>query len=386
MVKTRQPVGRAELLAQARSALATGQSVLLRGPAGVGKSTVLDALALRPRAAVVLRSAAAEAEAELPYLGLIDLLDGASEAAFGTLPEHLRAAIDGALLRTALPETPYDQLAVRLAVLELLRALAADRSVLLIVDDLQWIDEPSAEVLRFVARRLEGTSIRLLAAERFAGDADPSRADLCPQPCVQLTVSPLSESDVVDLLRERFGGSVTRRDAQRIYRASRGNPLYVTELGRALRARTTPVAPMEPLPVPDKLRALLSARIATLPESERPILLLTAAAARPSVALLERCGVSVGRGLEAVRTGMLVVEPDGAIRFTHPLLCEMVYADAPAPERASAHERLAEVATDPVERSRHLAAARDAPDETLARSLAEAADAARLRGAPAAAA
>ena len=156
------PIGRGDILAQTRARLAAGGSVLLTGPAGIGKSTILAALATDDwlPEALVLRAAAAEVEAELPYLALVDLFDGTSDA-FGQLQPHLRAALDGALLRSALPATPHDQLAVRLAVLELLRSLAADRPVLLVLDDVQWIDEPSAGVLRFVARRLQGVSVQI---------------------------------------------------------------------------------------------------------------------------------------------------------------------------------------------------------------------------------
>ncbi|MBN1171025.1 MAG: AAA family ATPase [Micromonosporaceae bacterium] len=386
MVKTRQPVGRAELLARAGAALAAGHGVVLVGPPGIGKSTILDTLASRSTAEVVLRCSAAEAEAELPYLALIDLFDGVPEAIFDTLPAHLRGAIDGALLRSVLPSTPYDQLAVCLAVLEVLRTLAETRTVMLVLDDLQWIDEPSAGVLRFVSRRIAGSAIGFVAAERVSGRMTAERGALCPQPWTELVVEPLTESEVADLLRDRFRGRLTRRDAQRVFLASSGNPLYAMELGRAFCERPGPTRPMAPLPVPDRLRGLLSARIATLPERERPILLLAAAAARPSVALLQRCGAAVEGELEAIRAGILVRDFDGAMRFSHPLLCEMVYADAVDSDRRAAHAALAEVVSDPVERARHLAIAMREPDELLARSLTEAAEAARLRGAPAAAA
>jgi hypothetical protein len=341
------PVGRADLIAAARAHLAAGRSVVVQGPAGIGKSTLLDELATGPERGpergVVLRSAAAEAEAELPYLALVDLFDGSPPEAFAALPAHLRAALDGALLRGALPSTPYDQLAVRLAVLELLRALAAERQVLLVLDDVQWIDEPSAGVLSFVARRLEGTAVRVLAAERVADGAVARGQELCPQPTVELPVGPLSEVDVADLLRGRFGGAMSRRDVSRVFRAGGGNPLYTVELGRAIGERASPVPPMEPLPVPGRLRGLLAARIATLPEAEHPALLLTAAAARPSHGLLRRCGVTIDPRLAAVRTGVIAVDTDGAVRFSHPLLREMVYADASADDRRTAHEQLAGV-------------------------------------------
>jgi DNA-binding CsgD family transcriptional regulator len=378
-------------MAQARARLNGGGSVILTGPAGIGKSTILDALARVATDVLVLRAAAAEAEAELPYLALVDLLDGAPDA-FDLLPAHLRAALDGALLRSALPATAHDQLAVRLAVLELLRALSAERPVLLVLDDVQWIDEPSAGVLRFVARRLEGVDVSVLAAERLADGAAATRLDLCPPPYTELAVPPMPESDVADLLRSRFGPEVGRAQLRRVFEASAGNPLYAVELGRALSALSalsaTSAGPIttEPLPVPDRLRHLLAARVGSLPSKDRPALLVVAAAARPTFSLVDRCGFPAERIGAAVASGVLVADGDEALRFSHPLLREMVYGDATVPARREAHERLAETVPDPVERARHLAAARSEPEEALAECLADAASAARLRGAPAMAA
>jgi DNA-binding CsgD family transcriptional regulator len=381
------PIGRGEILDQARARLAAGGSILLYGPAGIGKSTILQALAAEADSALVLRANAAEAEAELPYLALVDLFDGVLDEHAVALPAHLRAALDGALLRSALPDTAHDQLAVRLAVLELVRVVAAERPVLLVLDDVQWIDEPSAGVLRFVARRLGSVAVRVLAAERLpdGNTGSPTALDLCPPGCLELPVPPLPESDVADLLRARLGGPVPRSRLDRVYTASGGNPLFAVELGRALRERDED-SPTAPLPVPDRLRALLAARIATLPGHARPALLTAAATARPTRSLLEHCGVSVDEELtEAACAGVISVDGD-AVTFSHPLLREMVYADASRVERRRAHELLAEAVSDPVERARHLAQARPEPDESLAETLAEASAVARLRGAPATAA
>jgi DNA-binding CsgD family transcriptional regulator len=378
-------VGRGELLALTRAELAAGGSVLLWGPAGIGKSSVLDVLAAERAGALVLRAAAAEAEAELPYLALVDLFDGVLDGPTPPLPAHLRAALDGALLRSAVPATPQDQLAVRLAVLELLRGLASARPVRLVLDDVQWIDEPSAGVLRFVARRLEGVAVQVVAAERVADDGTPARGDLCPHPCNELVVPPLTESDVADILRSRFGAGLPRHRLQRVYAASGGNPMFAVELGRAMQEHGE-VSSTGPLPVPDRLRGLLAARLAKLSPASRTPLLLAAAVARPSRDLIERCGGDPAGLIDAADAGVVTVAPDGAVRFAHPLLREMVYADGRRDELRHAHERLASTVTDPVERARHLAAASSGPDEALAETLADAAATARLRGAPAAAA
>lgn len=364
------PVGRSDVLDQLHVRLSAGESVVVYGPAGIGKSTVLAAYPALAGDALVLRANAAEVESGLPYLTLVDLFDGVSGDG---LPRHLRAAFDGALLRGAAPVTAQDQLAVRLATLEVLRRLAANRTVLLLVDDLQWVDPHSAGVLRFVARRLGGARVRVLGAERVES-AGPLHSDLCPAPVTELMLPPLTEYDTADLLRERFGPVLSLSTIARVHEASQGNPLLAVELGRTLVARGGTIGVDQPLPVPERLRPLLARRLASLPAHSGPVLLRAAAAARPTVALIGRDG-DAKAGLDAaMQAGLATVGPDETVRFAHPLLRELVYADATPAARSAAHEHIAAHTDDSVERARHLALARPHADEDLAAQLAEAAD------------
>ena len=375
------PVGRDSIVSLARAQLAGGSSVLVVGPPGIGKSTVLTMLADPLGGARVLRAAAAEVESGLPYLTLVDLFGAALSEQGSLLPGHLRAALDAALLRTVAPATPQDELAVRLAVLELVRILAAQSPVLMIIDDLQWVDEPSAGVLQFVARRLAGLPVQVLAAER--AETGPVRAQLCPEPYLELPLGPLSRDDVADLLRDRFGPGLSPATVARVHAVSGGNPLFAVELGRAVAERGEPTDELEPLPVPDRLRALLAARLAALSPEAGVALTVLAAAARPTTELLERCGIDAAAELaEAAAAGLVTSGPDGALGFSHPMLREMLYADADPANRHTAHKRLAAALDDPVERARHLAVIRPDPNEALASTLTDAAAVARRRGAP----
>ncbi|MGH3746734.1 MAG: AAA family ATPase [Micromonosporaceae bacterium] len=374
-------IGRVDVRRRVGEHLSAG-SVLLHGPPGIGKSTLATAVAvdLAGRGDRVMCTSPGPSESALPYLALIDLLGPVLPEARGVLPAHLLAALEIALMRREAGESPHDQLAVRLAVLELLRALAAERRILIVLDDVQWVDQPSAELLAFAARRLPASRVRVLAAERIAQGEEPSRQALCPQPLLDLPLAALTEPELAELLRARLGTAYPRGALRRVHEASGGNPYFALELGRAL-AQRGPLGPAEPLPVPDRLRALLVERLNALAEPVRRALLLIAAAARPSRALPAACGVEAEVAV-AAEAGVLARSNDDVIRFSHPLLRELVYADASTPDRIAAHAALAEHAREPVERARHLALAAPHADEQLAATLDRAADAAAARGAP----
>jgi len=392
-------IGREEPFASAREQLARGGSVLLHGPAGIGKSTVLRALAAEygATARTVLRCSATESESHLPFLALADLLGLVLHEVSDQLPATQRTALESALTGRGESTLQRDGLALRLAVLSALRALAAAGPVLVVADDLQWLDPASAELLGFAARRLGGAPVQLLCAVRTEGqeyDRQPrfpaldfTRAGGPPSPpdTLALRLGPLSRVQVSALLDHRGYTGLPRSTVRDIHRTSGGNPLFALELGRALAESPTPPRPGEPLPVPTSLRALVLNRLEMLSDEARHTLLVASAGARPTLALLHAAGRDHAEAetARAAELGLLATEPEGpAVRFAHPLISAALYAEAPAHRRRAAHAALSEAASDPIERARHLALATNGTDPEVAARLAEAAALARDRGAP----
>ncbi|MFI6208425.1 AAA family ATPase [Streptomyces sp. NPDC051041] len=384
-------IGREELFTTARERLASGGSVLLHGPAGIGKSTVLRALAAEyaGEARTVLRCSATESESHLPFLALADLLGLVLDQVSDRLPAAQRTALESALTGRGESTLQRDGLALRLAVLSTLRALAAEGPVLVVADDLQWLDPASAELLGFAARRLGGTPVRLLCAVRTEGQEYDRHLRALPPDALAVRLGPLSRAQVSALLDHRGYTGLSRSTVRDIHRTSGGNPLFALELGRALAENPAPPRPGEPLPVPTSLRALVLSRLEMLPDEARRTLLVASAGARPTLALLHAAGRrnAEAETARAAELGLLATEPEGpAVRFAHPLISAALYAEAPAHERRAAHAALSTAASDPIERARHLALATSGADPEVAARLAEAAALARDRGAPSVAA
>ncbi|MGW0971540.1 ATP-binding protein [Streptomyces sp. NPDC002516] len=406
--------GRRELLDTARTELAARPGVLLHGPPGIGKSTLVASLlassVTRERPATVLSCSPAREDARLPFVGLIDLLARVPDSCLETLAPEPRTALRAALMRGREPADDRSSLAVRVGVLEVLRALAAAGPVLLVVDGLQWLDEPSAEVLAFVARRIENSDVRFVATERVADGERPERLRCCPPGTVALPVPPLTDDEVAHLVRAGFGPALPPALLRAVQEAAAGNPWYASELAREALREGTPVGSGQALPVPRGLRALLLERVRTLPEAARHALLVASAAARPSLTLLRAAGLENPAAdlsahpapdltdpgatpapdladpgatrTDTDRPGIAAVDADGTVRFRHPVLRAAVYADAPEHRRREAHALLARAVTEPVERARHLALAHPHEDESVARALMSAAEYARRDGAP----
>ncbi|WP_435227677.1 AAA family ATPase [Streptomyces sp. Tue6028] len=388
-------IGREELFTEARAQLSGGGSVLVHGPAGIGKSTVLRSLAAEcaETARTVLRCSATESESHLPFLALADLFGLVVDEVSDGLPAPQRTALESALTGRGESTLQRDGLALRLAVLSVLRALAARGPVLIVADDLQWLDPASAELLGFAARRLGGVPVRMLCAVRTENESQELQTDrylrASPPDTLALRINPLTRAHVARLLDRRGHTGLTRSTVRDIHRTSGGNPLFALELGRALAESRTPPSPGEPLPVPTSLRALVLSRLDMLSAEARRTLLVASAGARPTLALLHAAGRANAEAdtASAAALGLLATERETpGIRFAHPLVSAALYAEASAQERRAAHTALSTAASDPIERARHLALATTGTDPGVAARLGDAAAAARDRGAPSVAA
>jgi DNA-binding CsgD family transcriptional regulator len=375
-----------QLTAMLDAVVAGPRAAVVEGPAGIGKTTIWQAAlqAAHARSFTVLDARATQTEATLPFAGLIDLLQGVPEAGLAALPAPQRRALEVALLRREPEGTGVDQLAVSLATLQVLRALAAHTPVVVGIDDLQWLDEATARVLAFVLRRLGDerlglvVSVRAEHADRLPLEVEQALSE--PQRLV-LRVGPLPVGVLDQLLRERLGLALSRPSLQRLQRVCGGNPFYALELARVLPVGAT-LAPGEALQLPTSLIGLLRSRLQQVPERARGLLLATASLAKPTVALLEQ----VGGGLDEALAGGIVERDGELVRFTHPLLGSLVYADASQRQRHQIHRLLAELVEEPEEQALHLALGTQDPDERAAGRLEDAAQRASARGAPDAAA
>ena len=368
------------------------RALLLTGEAGIGKSTIWQAALTdaRARGYRVIGSRPTEAEARLPFAALTDLFGELVDELEPDLPEPQRRALDAALLRAS-GDGVAEPLAVSLAVLALLRAAIGSGPLLLAIDDIPWMDGSSAGVLEFALRRLEEEPIRLIAAERTV---DASASTL--PPVVRAMEHGRLERVIVRGLSvaelERLLGNVLEMDLppstlKRLHRTSGGNPFYAIEIARAMQRRGK-AADQRDLPLPDSLSELIRDRIGALSPAAADVVLHAAALSQPTVGMIETAvGEDVAsQGLaEAGEAGVLRVEA-GVLRFAHPLLAAEAYAQAGVDRRRAVHRTVAELVAEPEERAKHMALAAEGPDAAVAAALEQAAERARQRGAPDAAA
>lgn len=344
-----------------------GAALLLSGEPGVGKSALLHTAA--ELAAVdgirVISGEGVEYETDVSFAGLHQLVDPLAHD-LQRLPPLSRAALQAALGIGSDSAPVPDRLAVMSASLALFREAASSTPLLVVIDDMHWLDRATASVIGFIGRRLGGSPIGVLGSSRPGPSGFLERTGWS-----ELLVPPLEEDDAMELLARLFAHLPTpvRRD---VAHEAQGNPLALLEFaatathprggqgaGRGLASGAT-----------REVRTLYSARITCLPGATRRLLLLAALDGSASLAsLAEASGAAGLRDLGPAELDHLVVINEGAgdIRFRHPLIKSAVVELSTHDERREAHQRLAEVFADqPERRGHHVAESAQAPDETVA--------------------
>lgn len=368
------------------------RALVLLGDAGIGKTTLWQAgIALASeRRYQICSTRPTETEVKLSYAGLGDLFDRLGADKLADLPGPQRVALEVALLRADVPAGGLDHRTLCVAVLTALRSMAASAPLLIAVDDLQWLDGATAQVLEFVVRRLKGESISVIATLRARTDRPAALARALRDDDVQtIQVEGLTVQSLGRLLQTRLGTNLSKPTINRLLQASGGNPFFALEIARALISGRLQFEPGASFSVPADLAELVPNHIGELPAPTRELLLLCSAVSMPTTSLL-RSAVSdpmrVSSDLRrAVTSGVIELEGE-QIRFTHPLLSSAVYSQASDDQRRGIHRRLAAVVLDAEERARHLGLAAESSDLKAAAALEQAASLARARGAPATAA
>jgi DNA-binding CsgD family transcriptional regulator len=354
------------------------QVLVVRGEAGIGKTALLDYLETSATGCRVARSAGVEAEMELAYAGLHQLCVPFADR-LDRLPDPQRIAL-GTAFGLNVGEAP-DRFLVGLAVLDLLADRAEQQPLVCLIDDAQWLDRVSAQTVAFVARRLLAERIVLVVAIREPSD----ELDFAGLP--ELTINGLTEADAGRLLDSVVKGPLDPRVRDRIIAETRGNPLALLELPRAL--TTAELADgfeeSDLVPLASRIEQGFLRRLSTLPDDTRRLLVAAAAEPLGDAALLWRAagvlGLSANAAHAAETAGLIKFGP--RVGFRHPLVRAAAYRSASPEERQEIHRALAEVTdaeVDPDRRAWHRAQATLAPDEGIAAELERSAARAQSRG------
>jgi len=356
-----------------------GGALLLSGEIGVGKTVLLEAAASHATAVGirVLRAAGAEFEAGVTFAALnqvlyplLDELPWLSEA-HGRVLSVAVGSGDG---------PPPDQLTVSNAALTLLVRVGTARPLLVIVDDIPWVDRSSAVVLGFVARHLTGSRVGFLAASR---SGEESFFDQAGVPGYEL--QPLDDAAAIALITDRFP-ALAPRVRQRLLAEAQGNPLALLELPVALtgRQRAALGPPPAVLPLTRRLQSVFVSRVSCLPATTRHLLLLAALDGTGDLGILDAAAEHCGLGDLAPAERARLVHVDGGtgrLVFRHPLTRSAVVELSTSDQRRCAHRALARQLPDqPERRVRHLAEATIEPDEQVADMLEQTAQLTLRRG------
>jgi DNA-binding CsgD family transcriptional regulator len=374
--------GEQRLLASLLDEVTTrGQAIVFRGEPGIGKSRLLSEavrMALE-RGMTVLTATGVQSEAHLPFAGLHQMLRPVRGRAV-ELPAMQRDALDAAfgLTREVAPE-PHR---IAMAALDLVSEVAAEVPVLLLVEDAHWLDRPTADVLAFVARRIESDRVVLLAAAR---DGYPRGLADAGLPEHRLTG--LDDATAAALLDAAAPGlPLTTRS--RVLREAAGNPLGLLELPAAAGQPEGEQSLPGGLPLTERLERAFAGRVSDLPDATRLVLLVAALSDEDAVSEILQAASAVAEttldldALEPAVEAALIDFDVNSIRFRHPLIRSAVGQSAGVQQRRRVHEALAAtLEADLDRRVWHRTALVSGTDEELARELEEAGVRARRRGA-----
>ena len=373
-----------DVLERLLEAVRAGESraLVVRGEPGVGKTALLDYMVEHASGCRVARAVGVESEMELAYAGVHQLLTPMLDR-LQRLPGPQRQALRTAFGLSSGPAP--DRFLVGLAALSLLADVAEEHPLVCLVEDEQWLDRASAQVLAFVARRLQAESVGLVFAARV-----PS-GELAGLP--ELVVEGLPEAEARTLLDAALTGPLDAQVRDRIVAETGGNPLALVELPRGL----TPAelaggfALPSAVPLSASIQESFRRRLEALPEETRWLLLVAAAEPVGDPVLVwraaERLGVGTQAATPAAETDLL--EVGARVRFRHPLVRSAAYRSASLQQRQQVHRALAEATDpdlDPDRRAWHWAHATPGPDEDVAAELERSAGRAQGRGGLAAAA
>ena len=380
-------VGRDPEIAQIAAAVegardGRGSALVIRAEPGMGKTALLLHATEIAEDMLVLRARGVEGESQLPFAAFDELVHPILHLR-DRLPSAQSSALAQALaLENEGPAAPASRFAIGAALIGLLGGAAEDQPVLVLVDDAQWLDQPSLEAILFAARRLRADGVAVLIATRPEGR--PGANNELPV----ITLGPLEQDAAVELLRAQHGSAIARPVAQSLATSSGGVPLALLEVPAGLSGAQ--LAGREPIDRPLKpgssLETALTARLERLPEETRRALAIAAAGdtRRGSVvmAALAHAGLSLDAVAPAEADGLVSLQR-GAIVFRHPLLRAAAYHAVSPAERREAHAAIAASLTeDDPQRAWQQAAAAVGPDDDVAAALEQAALAATLRGGP----
>jgi DNA-binding CsgD family transcriptional regulator len=370
------------LLRRARAG--TSGVLVLKGDPGIGKTALLSYAAECAQSMQILRATGIETEKELAFAGLYSLLYPVV-GYLDPLPERHAAAVRAAL-GLGQDQVPPERLAVAAGTHGVLTTAAEHGALLLLVDDLHWLDSASLEALTFALRRLDSDAIACVMTMRSGATAPPGL------PC--RTVAGLGYEAAEQLVKDVAGLGPASAVARRLHAETGGNPLALVELSAVLTVEQLAGAELleTPLEPGAAIRQRFSERLHRLSQPARVALVVAAAASQCPAAEVSAAARHIDRGAgqalgEAENARVIRITPKG-VEFSHPLLRSVAYHTVAPALRRAAHQALAEVldARDPERAAWHRAAAATGPDEAAAGALGAVAAVAARKGAPLAAA